>query len=149
MQNEKFSLTPILNENNEYSLKRFNEVEEACKLFIQERVMEEVKDQITLKQLKKNRQELRKKKEDIKKTRINLVKTFSFQFVTLEKMLEQADDELKALKEDYEKSLITTEEIKTQQELKTVILKNVDSTTLNKIIKIATDSGCEIEIKEN
>ena len=152
MAEEKFSLTPILNENGEYSIKRYQEVEIACQNFIKERTISEVKNDDDLKALKEYRKEIRKKKDNISKTRKNLVKVFSYQFLSLEKMLNEADESMKKLKEEYELSLQEQQvQEELQQDTKTIIFKlNYSSEeTLEKIRKIAVEDHCEIiEIKE-
>lgn len=152
MTEEKFSLTPILNENGEYSLIRYQEVEVACQNYINERTISEINNDDDLKALKVCRKEIRKKKDNISKTRKNLVKVFSYQFLSLEKMLNEADEKMKKLKEEYELSLQENQEQEElQQHTKTIVFKlnYSNEETLEKIKQIAVEEHCEIiEIKE-
>lgn len=150
MEETKFCLTPILNEQGEYSLTGFADIVSVCEMYINERLVSEIKTPEDLKLLKNNRKLIRAKLNTIRKTRLNLVKTFSFQFIALEKMLEEADNQMKKIKDDYEQANEEKETVQNDSS-KTVLLQITyfNEKSLEKIKELAVKENCAIvEIKE-
>ncbi len=159
---EEFSLTPILNpETKEYSLQRFEEIKVACQGFIEENKVLSCDSDEELKTLKKCRTSLRKKSDQIKAARLALSKLFTFQFKELEKMLGDADNELKKLKDEFDAKKAEEEALNNpvseeptpveNNELKkvTLVIEYKDVNVIEDIKKLAVDRGCTItEIKE-
>lgn len=151
-----FSLKPLLDEHGLYSLKNFDQIKESCRAFIDENSIASVSTADEVKQLKKCRTVIRKQKDFLRKVRLSLVKLFSFQISELENMLEDADNNMKRLKEEYDASLVVEEETKVESEIKdreakTITLKITyyDSNIIESLKKMAVDNGCTItEIKE-
>lgn len=150
---EEFSLTPVLNpETKEYSIKGFEEVKSACARFIEENKVTSCANDDDYRILKKSRTALRKKAEEIKNTRVALTRVFTSQFLTLEKMLNSADDEMKKIKDEFD-ALKPKEEVvaKTDQDEKsiTLVINYRDDSVISEIKKLATGKGCTVtEIKE-
>lgn len=156
IKKEEFSLTPMINpETKEYSIKKFDEVKVACTNFIKDNMMTSCKSDDDLKTLRKCRSNIRKKKDQIKAARVALTRLFTYQLKELESLLDEADNELKALKDEFEASKVeeTPETASPVQdnELKkiTFIIEYRDSNIIDSIKKLAIDNGCTItEIKE-
>jgi len=159
---EEFSLTPVLNpETKEYSIKRFEEIKVACQGFIEENKMVSCTTDEDLKTLRKCRTTLHKKADQIKAARLALSKLFTYQFKELEKMLNDADNELKKLKDEFDAKKAEEEALNNpvveetklveDKDLKkvTLIIEYRDANIIEDIKKLAIDRGCTItEIKE-
>lgn len=156
IKKEEFSLTPMINpETKEYSIKKFDEVKVACASFIKDNTMTSCKSDDDLKLLRKCRSNIHKKKDQIKAARIALTKLFTYQLKELESMLDAADNELKALKEEFEASKVeeTKENVSPIQDIElkkiTFIIEYRDSNIIDSIKELAINNGCTItEIKE-
>lgn len=149
---KEYDLVPILEqETKTFQIQKFDEVKGACENFINEnleKVNLETFDKETYGDVKKIRTAIRKKQEQVKEVRLNCneiaMGTFNEQAKTLESMLKETDDKLKAYVDKYEKEI----EGKLPKPAKiTLTVKGYDMKKIEKVRDFALKQGLEVAIK--
>ena len=149
---KEYDLVPILEqETKTFQIQKFDEVKGACENFINEnleKVNLETFDKETYGDVKKIRTAIRKKQEQVKEVRLNCneiaMGTFNEQAKTLESMLKETDDKLKAYVDKYEKEI----EGKLPKPAKiTLTIKGYDMKKIEKVRDFALKQGLEVAIK--
>lgn len=152
MSEEKtFELVPVLDaETGKYTVKSFENVKKIVSDFVERethRVIA-IQDDLTLKEVKATRTDIRKKKEMISQARIHinslLLGEFNSQLKEIETMLDSADKALKEKVDTY------NEEVKGKEnkpKLTTLIVKGYDVKAIEKVKAYAMKNGLTAEVK--
>lgn len=152
MSEEKtFELVPVLDaETGKYTVKSFENVKKIVSDFVERethRVIA-IQDDLTLKEVKATRTDIRKKKEMISQARIHinslLLGEFNSQLKEIETMLDTADKALKEKVDTY------NEEVKGKEnkpKVTTLIVKGYDVKAIEKVKAYAMKNGLTAEVK--
>lgn len=145
MEEKEYEITPILDKENKYVIQNYDKVIESATAFIKENEFTKCENGDELSLIKKSRTLIRSKKDAITRARINinnsLLGTFNEQLKELETMLNNADINLKRLKDNYEEE---QNNINKKPAKLTLIVKSYDLKTIEKIKTYALKLGAEI-----
>lgn len=152
MSEEKtFELVPVLDaETGKYTVKSFENVKKIVSDFVEREThrVVAIQDDLTLKEVKATRTDIRKKKEMISQARIHintlLLGEFNSQLKEIETMLDSADKALKEKVDTY------NEEVKGKEnkpKLTTLIVKGYDVKAIEKVKAYAMKNGLTAEVK--
>lgn len=149
---EKYDIVPVLEkETNTYLIQKFDEVKSSCEEFINERldtVNLEKYDELTFKNVKEIRTEIRNRQDLVARARINCnqiaMGTFNEQAKTLETMLKEADTKLKTYVDTYNTEVVG--KLKSPAKI-TLTVKGFDMKLIEKVKQFALKQGLEAIIK--
>ena len=152
MEEERtFELVPVLDEaTGKYVVKSFDNVREIVRDFIDREVnrVSVIEDDMTFKDVKATRTDIRKKKDAITQARLHinalLLGEFNAQLKEIETMLDEADKTLKAKVDTY------NEEVKgkdNKPKVITLVVKGYDAKAIEKVKALALKSGLTAEVK--
>lgn len=151
LEERTFELVPVLDEaTGKYAVKSFDNVKEIVSDFIEREVnrVTVISDDLTLKNVKATRTDIRKKKDAITQARLHinalLLGEFNAQLKEIETMLDEADKTLKAKVDTY------NEEIKGKEnkpKVITLVVKAFDMKSIDKVKAFALKNGCTAEVK--
>ena len=146
-----FSLTPILTEEKIFEIKDYDTVKEAIDDYVAlktEGVV--INDDIDFKNVKADRMEIRKRLKTIKDARLTITKlymgTFDEQMKALEKVLNDADKELKALVDGYDEQRKGGNVVEAPKVI-TLTIKGYDLKAIEKLRDAAIKAKLEAVIK--
>lgn len=149
---KEYDLVPILEkETQTFLIQKFDEVKGACEYFISEnleKVNLEVFNKETYGDVKKIRTAIRKKQDQVKEVRLSCneiaMGTFNEQAKTLESMLKEADEKLKAYVDAYDRDI--EGELPKPAKI-TLTIKGYDLKKVEKVKEYAIKQGLEAAIK--
>ena len=151
LEERTFELVPVLDEaTGKYAVKSFDNVKEIVSDFIEREVnrVTVISDDLTFKNVKATRTDIRKKKDAITQARLHinalLLGEFNAQLKEIETMLDEADKTLKAKVDTY------NEEIKGKEnkpKVITLVVKAFDMKSIEKVKAFALKNGCTAEVK--
>ena len=151
LEENTFELVPVLDEaTGKYVVQKFDAMKEIVRDFLEREVNKviEINDDVSFKDVKATRTDIRKKKEAITQARLNinalLLGDFNAQLKEIEGMLDDGDKTLKA-KVDAYNELVKGKDNKPK--VITLVVKGFDPKAIEKIKAFALKNGCTAEVK--
>lgn len=151
LEERTFELIPVLDEaTGKYIVKSFDNVKTIVNEFIEREVnrVSVINDDLTFKDVKMTRTDIRKKKDAITQARLHinalLLGEFNSQLKEIETMLDEADKELKAKVDVYNEQVKGKDN---KPKVITLVVKGFDVKAIDKIKAFALKNGCTAEVK--
>lgn len=151
LEERSFELIPVLDEaTGKYVVKSFDNVKTIVNEFIEREVnrVSVISDDLTFKDVKATRTDIRKKKDAITQARLHinalLLGEFNTQLKEIETMLDEADKQLKAKVDVYNEQVKGKDN---KPKVITLVVKGFDGKAIEKIKTFALKNGCTAEVK--